>query len=210
MLRSVLPRIVLIVCLSAVVACHRPAERTSGGVSPVARGSYLAQLAECAGCHTTTTRDGKPFRTMLFGGGRRFVESPLGYGYELSPDPAFAPAAVPRLGKGERIVASPNITADSSGISYYTPELFIQTIRSGKVGGVRRLSSAMPWIYFRTLTDEDLRAIFAYLRSVPPVRPQINNSDPPTPCRVCGRQHGLGDSNIRARPHVMGLRAAIC
>ncbi|MFL6245244.1 MAG: c-type cytochrome [Thermoanaerobaculia bacterium] len=48
--------------------------------TPEARGAYLVQLAECAGCHTTTTPDGKPHRKMLFGGGRRFVETPLGYG----------------------------------------------------------------------------------------------------------------------------------
>jgi mono/diheme cytochrome c family protein len=164
--------------------------------TPEARGAYLVQLAECAGCHTTSKPDGQPYREMLFGGGRRFVETRLGYGYELSPDPAFAPAAAPPLARGERIVCSPNLTSDPSGISYYTPELFIQTIRTGKVGGVRRLSSAMPWIYFRTLTDEDLRDIFAYLRSVPPVRHAVNNSDPPSHCSVCGRPHGLGNSNV--------------
>jgi mono/diheme cytochrome c family protein len=160
-----------------------------------ARGAYLVQIAECAGCHTTTTRDGKPFRSMLFGGGRRFIETRLGYGYEVSPDPAFASTTDPPLGRGERIVTSPNLTADASGISYYTPELFIRTIRSGKVGGVRPLSSAMPWNYFRNVTDDDLRAIFAYLRSLPPVRHHVSNSDPPAFCRICGRRHGLGEMN---------------
>jgi mono/diheme cytochrome c family protein len=169
---------------------------TNVGDTPEARGAYLVQLAECAGCHTTTTPDRKPYRKMLFGGGRRFVETPLGYGYELSPDPAFATANDPPLGKGERIVTSANLTSDPSGIPYYTPELFIQTIRTGKVAGVRQLSSAMPWIYFRTLTDEDLRDIFSYLRSVPPVRHDVNNSDAPTFCKVCGRRHGLGSSNV--------------
>jgi mono/diheme cytochrome c family protein len=164
--------------------------------TPEGRGAYLVQLAECAGCHTTTTAAGKPHRKMLFGGGRRFVETRLGYGYELSPDPAFANAPDPPLQKGERIVTSANLTSDPSGISYYTPELFVRTIRSGKVGGVRRLSSAMPWVYFRTLTDQDLRDIFAYLRSVRPVRHAVDNSDTPTLCRICGRRHGLGDSNV--------------
>ncbi|HEX6639655.1 MAG TPA: hypothetical protein VF215_01010 [Thermoanaerobaculia bacterium] len=160
-----------------------------------ARGAYLVQIAECVGCHTTTARDGKPLRSMLFGGGRRFVETRLGYGYEVSPDPSFASTADPPLGRGERIVTSPNLTADASGISYYTPELFIQTIRSGKVGRVRQLSSAMPWIYFRNVTDDDLRAIFAYLRSLPPVRHHVSNTDPPAFCRICGRRHGLGEAN---------------
>jgi predicted acetyltransferase len=168
---------------------------SSAGGTPEERGAYLVQLAECMGCHTTTTADGKPFRAMQFGGGRRFIETRMGFGYEVGGDGAFSAASEPSLQKGERVVASANLTRDPSGIPYYTPELFIQTIRSGKVAGVRRLSSAMPWIHFRTLTDDDLRAIFAYLRSVPPVRHHVNNSDPPTFCKVCGRRHGLGDAN---------------
>lgn len=165
------------------------------GRTPEERGAYLVHLAECAGCHTTTTEAGAPFRRMLFGGGRRFIETRMGFGYEVGNDGAFAAASEPKLQPGERVVVSANLTRDPSGISYYTPELFVQTIRTGRVGGVRRLSSAMPWIHFRTLTDGDLRAIFAYLRSVPPVRHQVSNTDPPTLCRICGRRHGLGDAN---------------
>jgi hypothetical protein len=56
----------------------------------------------------------------------------------------------------------------------------------------------MPWIFFRTMTDADLRDIFAYLRSVRPVRHRVNNTDPPTWCPVCGRRHGLGELNAAA------------
>jgi mono/diheme cytochrome c family protein len=164
--------------------------------TPLGRGAYLVQLGECIGCHTTTTADGKPHRALAFGGGRRFVETRRGYGYELSPDPAFSATATdPPLAPGERIVTSANLTTDPSGIPYYTPELFIRTIRSGKAAGVRPLSSAMPWVYFRNLTDDDLLAIFAYLRTRPPIRHHISNTDPPTFCPVCGRRHGLGDEN---------------
>lgn len=161
------------------------------------RGAYLVQLGECAGCHTTTTPNGRPFRKMLLGGGRRFIETRKGYGYEVSDDGAFALASDPPLGAGERIVSSPNLTSDASGISYYTADVFIQTLRSGKVAGVRQLSSAMPWIYFKHLNDEDLRAIYAYLQSVAPVRHHVSNSDTPKLCAICGRRHGLGDVNVQ-------------
>jgi mono/diheme cytochrome c family protein len=165
-----------------------------------ARGAYLAHIGECVGCHTPTTSSGSPNRALLFGGGRRFVDTGKGYGYEVSPDPAFGRASEPQLMTGERIVSSANITSDPSGISYYTPELFIQTIRSGKVGGVRRLSSAMPWIYLRRLTDADLRAIFAYLQTIAPVRHQLSNTDPARACPLCGRRHGLGETNVGVTP----------
>jgi mono/diheme cytochrome c family protein len=163
--------------------------------NPVDRGAYLVHIAECVGCHTPATAGGAPNRTLRFAGGRRFVETRKGYGYEIAPDPGSKDAGDPRLAAGERIVVSANITPDPSGISYYTPELFLQTIRTGKVGGVRRLSSAMPWNYFRNLTDGDLRAIFAYLRTVAPVRHNVSNSEPPSVCSRCGRRHGLGDAN---------------
>ena len=69
------------------------------------------------------------------------------------------------------------------------------TIRTGRVAGIRPLSYAMPWIRYRLLTDEDLGAIFAYLRSVKPVRHRVNNTEPPTWCPRCGRLHGLGALN---------------
>jgi len=163
--------------------------------SAMARGAYLVHIGECVGCHTPSTPTGAPNRKLLLGGGRRFVETRKGYGYEVSPDPASENDSDPQLEPGERIVASANITPDASGISYYTPELFIQTIRTGKVGGVRRLSSAMPWIYFRHLSDEDLRAIFTYLRGAAPVRHTVSNSEPASICAICGRRHGLGSAN---------------
>lgn len=173
---------------------------------PLARGAYLVQLGECLGCHTTSTKSGDPRRELAFGGGRRFVETRKGFGYELSPDPAFSDASPPAIGEGERIVTTANLTPDPSGIPYYTPEVFIQTIRSGRVAGVRKLSSAMPWIYFRRLTDDDLRAIFLYLQQVQPVQHHVNNTDEPTMCELCGRKHGLGDVNVVRKPDAAAHR----
>jgi mono/diheme cytochrome c family protein len=99
------------------------------------RGAYLVQLGECRGCHTTTTRDGRPERGMEFGGGRRFrIEK--GVGIEFDPDPAFTAAAQRRVAGEDGLVASANITPDPSGVAFYTREVFIQTIRTGHVAGV--------------------------------------------------------------------------
>jgi mono/diheme cytochrome c family protein len=162
--------------------------------SPLDRGRYLVQLGECIGCHTTTTKAGAPFRELGFGGGRRFrVEK--GIGNEVWPDPSFTPASRQALPSEAEFVTSANITRDPSGIAFYTKDVFIQTIRTGRVAGVRALSAAMPWVFFREMTDEDLGAIFDYLGTVPPVRHRVSNVDPPTFCPLCGRQHGLGELN---------------
>ncbi len=73
--------------------------------------------------------------------------------------------------------------------------MFIQTIRTGKVKGVRKLNLIMPWGYFRNMTDEDLKAIFAYLRTLKPVKHRVDNSEPPTYCKLCRGYHGLGNLN---------------
>jgi hypothetical protein len=91
-------------------------------------------------------------------------------------------------------VHSVNLTPDPSGIPYYTEELFLKTIHSGNPGG-KPLNPVMPWGYFRKMTDEDLKSIFAYLQSLKPVRHRIDNTSPKTPCSKCGGTHGLGEMN---------------
>ncbi|MFZ0319769.1 MAG: c-type cytochrome [Candidatus Sulfotelmatobacter sp.] len=91
-------------------------------------------------------------------------------------------------------VTSANITSDPSGIGYYTEASFIKTIRTGYVGA-RELNSVMPFSEFQNLTDDDLKAIFAYLRTVPPARHRVDNMLPPTYCKVCKHKHGGGDQN---------------
>ena len=61
--------------------------------------------------------------------------------------------------------------------------------------GAREVSDAMPWAAYGQMTDEDLRAIFAYLKTLKPVKHRIDNDLPPTDCPVCGKKHGGGDKN---------------
>ena len=136
---------------------------------PIARGKYLVTLASCSDCHTPRTKQGQLMTHLSFGGGASF-KGPWGE------------------------VNSANITPDPSGISYYDEALFMQTMRTGQVGA-RELSSIMPWGYFRNMTDDDLKAIFAYLRTLPPVQHRVDNTEVPTLCPICGRRHGHGELN---------------
>ncbi len=137
--------------------------------TPVKRGQYLVAIANCGDCHTPM-KQGKFIPEMDLAGGR-LLEGPFGH------------------------VASANITPDPTGISYYTEDLFVQAMRTGYVGGVRKLNQIMPWSVFRGMTDEDLKAMFAYLKTVKPVVHRVDNSETPTQCKRCGAVHGLGDKN---------------
>ena len=179
--------------VQAAVAPARAPDLTS----PVRRGAYLVQFGECAGCHTPARADGNPVRKLTFAGGRRFrVEH--GSGDEVSSrDPTFVSASAAAGARAARghVVASANLTPDPSGTPYFTEAIFIQTIKTGKVAGVRPLRAAMPWVFFRTMTDADLSTIFAYLQTLRPIQHRVNNSDRPTYCPRGGRLHGLGELN---------------
>ncbi len=136
--------------------------------TPVKRGEYLVRLASCRHCHTPQQR-GKYNMALAFAGGFEF-KGPL------------------------PTVTSANITPDPSGISYYDENLFLQAMHTGKVGA-RELSGVMPWIAYGKMTDEDLKATFAYLRTLRPVRHRVDNTLPPTACKICRGKHGAGDQN---------------
>ncbi len=65
--------------------------------------------------------------------------------------------------------AASNITPDvETGIGSWTEEDFFRALREGRRPGGTRLSEAMPWKMTRHMTDEEIRAIWAYLQSLPP------------------------------------------
>jgi hypothetical protein len=91
-------------------------------------------------------------------------------------------------------VASGNITPDASGISYYDEERFLQVMKTGNVGG-RQLNVMMPSSYYQQLTDEDLKAMYAFIRALPAVEHRVDNTEEAAPCERCGGRHGLGSGN---------------
>ena len=138
-------------------------------------GKYLVTAGHCDACHTSTDEKGTPFPEMALAGGAPLVGKWEG-------------------GKKLLTVNALNITPDPSGISYFDEEVFISVIRNGGFK-TRPLSNIMPWAFFRNLTDEDLGAIFVYLRTLKPVCHHVDNTEPPTYCKQCKTKHGLGSIN---------------
>jgi mono/diheme cytochrome c family protein len=132
------------------------------------RGDYLVTIGGCRDCHTPQQN------------GQRMMELDLAGGFFL------------RGPWGE--VASTNITQAPSGIPYYDEGLFRDVMRTGWVKA-RKLTQIMPWWNLRGLSDDDLKSMFAYLRTVPSVSHRVDNSKPPTVCKLCAFTHGAGDQN---------------
>lgn len=115
--------------------------------SPIERGQYLVQAANCVSCHTAP--GGQPFA-----GGRPFRTN-----YAFFGD-----------------IYSSNITPDrETGLGSWTEGEFIRAMRSGIAPGGTRLFPAFPYTAFTKLATADVKAIYAYLRSIPATR-----SVPPT------------------------------
>jgi hypothetical protein len=68
-----------------------------------------------------------------------------------------------------------NLTPDKeTGLGTWTEQQFIDTLRNGREQGRgRQLLPPMPWQDFRMMTDDDLKSIFAFLKSIPPIKNKV-------------------------------------
>jgi hypothetical protein len=68
-----------------------------------------------------------------------------------------------------------NLTPDvNTGLGIWTEDMFIKTLRTGRHMGVSRpILPPMPWSNFREMTDDDLKAVYAFLRSIRPIHNRV-------------------------------------
>ena len=157
----------------------------------VARGKYLVTHVLPA---TTATRRAKMGDN---GPGARHV--PDAVRASRRHDAPAAAAALPAHGSSAARRRSPrgrgpwgisytaNLTPDKeTGLGTWTAQQFLDTIRNGRVQGHgRQLLPPMPWPMYRNMTDSDLRAIFAYLQTIPAVKNKVPDPimAPPPPAK---------------------------
>src|SRR5687767_4248710 len=143
----------------------------------VKRGEYLVNAMGCNDCHTPMKMgaNGPEYDTARYLSGHQETE-------KLPPPPApTGPWMVTVSISGTAwsgpwgISYTQNITPDpETGIGNYTEAQFIQTIRDGKKQGRGRdILPPMPWPAFKNLTDDDLKSIYAFLRTVKPLKNKV-------------------------------------
>ncbi|HEX6334769.1 MAG TPA: diheme cytochrome c-553 [Flavisolibacter sp.] len=157
------------------------AYRNKETASLVERGSYLVTVGGCNDCHTP-----KIFtpRGPVDDSSRTLSGHPAGDVIPpITGDPA-TPGNWVLLSPGLTAFAGPwgisfpaNLTPDeATGLGSWTEEVFIKTLRTGKHLGQetgRDILPPMPWFNFAKMTDDDLRSVFAYLRSLPPISNRV-------------------------------------
>jgi len=139
----------------------------------VQRGEYLVKIMGCNDCHT-------PWKMGSQGPEPDMDRFLSGHPEQIGPLP-MAKAAEPFLWSGfatNTAFSGPwgvsyafNLTPEqNTGLGIWTEEMFVQTIRTGRHMGVSRpINPPMPWPAYRNATDDDLKAVYAFLRTIKPI-----------------------------------------
>jgi mono/diheme cytochrome c family protein len=179
---GVLAVLAAIVIASAGTAAAEQARGGAPGQSAVERGRYLVTVQDCNGCHTPFTPTGEPDMTRMLSGHPQNVRVTAAPGLPLQGGWLVAINETNTAWAGPWGVSfTSNLTPDRvTGIGAWTEQAFIASIRNGKKSGVgRELLPPMPWRMYAKLTDEDLRAIYAYLMTVPSIANRVPEPIPP-------------------------------
>ena len=144
----------------------------------VARGAYLVRIIGCNDCHTPWklgANGPEPDMTRMLSGHPESLRMPAA--------PALGEGAWTWAGSGSMTAfAGPwgvsftaNLTPDAeTGLGRWTETMFRDAIRQGKhEGRGRPILPPMPAAAIAMATDEDLMAIFAYLKSIPPIKNRV-------------------------------------
>ena len=143
----------------------------------IARGQYLVTIGGCNDCHT-------PWKMGPNGPEQDMSRMLSGHPETLKP-----PTAPQPLGPWNTSVAATftawsgpwgvsytaNLTPDqNTGLGIWDEAMFFKTMRDGRhMGDGRPLLPPMPWFNYGKMTDADLRAVFTYLKSIPPVSNRV-------------------------------------
>jgi mono/diheme cytochrome c family protein len=151
---------------------------TAAAETAAERGRYLVNGIGCHDCHTPKKmgQTGPELDAAMLLAGHVASD-------QLPPPPAVQKGPWIATGSWDLtawsgpwgISYATNLTPDhETGLGQWTEEMFVQALKTGKHMGVSRpILPPMPWQAFRNLTDADLKAMFAYLRTVPPIKNRV-------------------------------------
>ena len=154
----------------------------------VTRGAYLVRFGSCHDCHT-------PHRVGPEGFGPDLTRALSGHpaDFKVVPPGALGPDWMMAGARTNTAFAGPwgvsftaNLTPDvNTGLGSWSEEMFVATMRTGRHEGKGRpILPPMPYFVIAELTDQDMRALFAYLQSLKPVTNRVPQPiDPPEAAR---------------------------
>jgi mono/diheme cytochrome c family protein len=187
--QSLVPVVLLAAACTQVPAEPKPTDpaiTSATPQNPVDRGRYLVTIGACHDCHTPktfTAPEPQPDMSRALSGhpaSEKIGSIPAGL---IAPDKwgAVTNNHLTAWAGPWGVSFARNLTPDmATGLGSWTEEMFIKAIRLGKHQGEGRpILPPMPWPMYREMTDEDLKAVFAYLRTLPPIQNAVPDPVPP-------------------------------
>ncbi|HEY0679199.1 MAG TPA: c-type cytochrome [Chitinophagaceae bacterium] len=176
-----IPLTMAVLITAVVIACTDSGAKETNVTSSkdsaarVKRGEYLVNTIGCDDCHSPKHMGpGEPeiIQDLRLSGFPRNGHLPPVDTTEIKKGwMMFAPDLTAAVGPWGASFAG-NLTNHETGIANWTEENFIRALRKGKLKGMessRNLLPPMPWFVYKNMTDEDLKSIFAYLKTTKPV-----------------------------------------
>ena len=152
--------------VAAMLAVSSPASAQQAN-TPVERGRYLVRITGCHDCHSPKVQGMTPNLDLALSGRPASTQLPTETKTEVHASPDLTAWTGPW---GYSIAA--NLTPDAAtGLgTRYTEASFITTMRTGKKPNGTPVMPPMPSDVYQNMTDDDLKAIFAYLKTIKPIK----------------------------------------
>jgi mono/diheme cytochrome c family protein len=158
---------------------NQPAKaQTANSDTRVARGEYLVKVIGCNDCHTPlkmTANGPEPDMTRFLSGHPQQMQMPPAPKLPAGPWMWTGAATNTAFAGPWGVSYAANLTPDQvTGLGIWTEDMFVKALRTGRHMGVSRpILPPMPWQNFRNLSDEDLKSVYAYLRSIKPIHNEV-------------------------------------
>jgi len=182
-------QILLVVALVATVSALAYAvtsaqERRPSAAEQLERGRYIVNGFGCVDCHSPWKlgpNGPEPDAERYLSGHPESFELPAAPQNGASPWNMSVAATNTAWAGPWGVSFTANLTPDpETGLGRWTEQEFLDTLRTGRhQGRGREILPPMPFPALRQLSDGDLRAVFAYLQSLPPIKNRVPNPRPP-------------------------------
>ena len=164
------------ISLIVAAACSQPPAPVAAPPAkpdPIERGKYIVTAGACHDCHTPLKmgpNGPEPDMARMLSGHPEGIKITKGPKLD-GPWMAVASNTMTAWSGPWGISFTANLTPDqNTGLGIWTEDMFLRAIKEGKhMGTSRPILPPMPWQVFKNYTDDDLKAIFAYLKSIPPI-----------------------------------------
>ncbi len=162
-----------------------PKTSYGGFDSQIKWGEHLVTIGGCNDCHTPkkmTPQGPVPDESLMLSGHPEKMPAPDVDRKEMESKGLIVTQDLTAWVGPWGISFAANITPDATGIGSWQESNFITALREGKFKGMtsaRNLLPPMPWQLFKEMSDDEIKAIFAYLKSIKPVKNIVPQPEPP-------------------------------